>query len=121
MTDAQVCIPNIGPGERRRRMVGGIVMVGVTLAAAAWLVTTDAPLLWRAFVVLPAFAAALGIFQARAQTCVALAARGTSNMDAGERRVGDAHLLTRMRQQSRRVLVQAAATATLVTVLVLVV
>jgi len=119
MTDATVCIANIGPRERRRRVVFGAVMTAVTLAVVFWLFMAGVSRPLRVLVFLPAFMAALGYFQARAQTCVALAARGTMNMDDGDRAVGDGAVLVQMRQQSRQVLVQAASTAMLVTAVLL--
>ncbi len=121
MSDVEVCVPNIGARERRKRRIGGLVLAGVALGLAAWLLNVDAPRVWRLVVVLPALGAALGFFQARSQTCVALAARGTMNLDAGDLAVGDATLLLRMRRQSRRVLVQSATAAVVFTVAVLVI
>lgn len=121
MTDASVCIPNIGPRERRKRQVIGVTMTLVTVVVAVWFLTTDVPRWWRVVVALPALLAGLGFFQARAQTCVALAAKGTMNLDDGDRAVGDADLLSAMRRQSNRVILQAVVAAALVTLVLLVI
>jgi hypothetical protein len=55
----------------------------------------------------------LGIFQARARTCVALAAHGVRNMDAGTEAVQDTAELDASRAEARRVVVRSAI-ATLV-------
>ena len=107
---AAVC-PNIGPRERRRRLIGGVVFLLVTVAVAAALIVFDAPRPWRLLVFLPAWAAAIGFYQASARTCVALAARGLKNMDAGDEAVTDAGELEQMRAQSRAVHIRAAVTA----------
>jgi hypothetical protein len=65
---AEFCIANIGPGERRKRMMVGMVFGVVTLAAAGAAVGLSASLLLRLLVFLPAWMAGLGYFQARSQT-----------------------------------------------------
>ena len=104
---------NIGPREQTKRRLLGIVALvcGVGLAFAS--VVAEAPRLSRLVVFLPVWLAGLGMFMAREKTCVALAARGTRNMDAGEEPVGDpadaARLRERARRINRRALVVAAA------------
>jgi hypothetical protein len=114
------CIPNIGPRQRRRRLTGGLFFAAATVLVAAGLVGSGAPRGWRVLVALPAAAAAIGIFQARAQTCVALVRMGVRNMGGGNERVADDGVMAAMRAQSRRVYVQTAVAAALVTALVLV-
>ena len=58
-------------------------MAAVAVIVAGVLFARDAPRAWRAIVFVPALLAGLGAFQVRARTCVALAARGQRNMDAG--------------------------------------
>jgi hypothetical protein len=101
-------------------MIGGMVMVAVTILAVVVLVAADVPRWWRVLVAFPALGAALGIFQARAQTCVALAARGLENMDDGDAVVGDDRRLSQMRVQSRQVYAQSVTAAAIVTVLALI-
>ncbi len=115
-----MCIPNIGPRERRRRVIGGLVMLGVTLAMSGYLLASDAPRWWRAFVVFPAAGAALGLFQAQARTCVALAARGLRNMDRGDEPMADSRELERVRVQARGVYMKALAAAILAAAIMLV-
>jgi hypothetical protein len=119
MNAANVCIPNIGPAQRRRRLVGGLVSFGVTFALAAYLTTHDIPRAWRLLIVIPALAAALGVLQAKSQTCIALAARGLRNMDDGDRVVEDTHQLLAMRAQSRRVYVHSFIVAAIMTTVVI--
>jgi hypothetical protein len=114
---ATECIPNIGPRERRRRTVGGVVFLLVTLCVGGCLMWFEAPRPWRLLVFLPAWAAALGIFQVTAKTCVALAARGLRNMDQGDEAIADPKELERVRAQSRQVHLRAALSAAVVAVL----
>lgn len=108
---AQACVPNIGPRERRRRLIAGVVFSGMTLAIAAYLLASGAPRGWRALIVLPAAMAAVGVFQVQAKTCVALAARGVRNMDQGDESMTDAHELARVRAQARGVYIKASLAA----------
>jgi hypothetical protein len=105
---------NIGPREQMKRRLLGIVALvcGVGLAFVA--VVAEAPRWSRALVFIPVWLAGLGMFQAREKTCVALAARGVCNMDAGEEPIGDRALAARLREKAarinRRSLVLAAVT-----------
>ena len=64
----KVCIANISPRERLKRLIGGVIPFVVALAVLAWLISVDADRLWR----LPLFflfvAAASGYFQWRDKT-----------------------------------------------------
>jgi hypothetical protein len=113
------CIPNIGPRERHRRLIVGVVMLGVALTLAAVLVLFGAPRVWRLLVAAPAWIAGLGLFQVKEKTCVALAARGLRNLDQGDERISDAIELRQVRSQSRRVHLEAIAFAVAVVVIVM--
>jgi hypothetical protein len=65
---ADVCIPNIGSRERRRRLLFGVALLVLGALVAAFLIIGGVHPLWR----LPLFglfwAGATGIFQAREKT-----------------------------------------------------
>lgn len=61
-------VGNIGTGERRKRLVFGIVAFGVGVLIAVLLVVADAPLVWRLPLLLVFYVGALGVFQARDKT-----------------------------------------------------
>jgi hypothetical protein len=61
-------VGNIGTGERRKRLVFGIVAFGAGIVIAVLLVVARAPLVWRLPLVLVFYAGALGYFQARDKT-----------------------------------------------------
>ena len=63
-----VCIPNIGPRERRRRLIVGIAMFVIAGTVAALLVAAGAPRAWRVFVLFPAWVGSIGVFQAKEET-----------------------------------------------------
>jgi hypothetical protein len=108
---------NIGPRERRKRRVMGAAALAAGAGLAFALVASGAPRWTRAAVFFPVWLAALGLLQARGETCVALAARGVCNMDDGERVVEDEAAATELREKARlinRHAILVAATVTLV-------
>jgi len=114
---ANTCIPNIGPRERKRRLVGGLVFLAIAVCVAVCLVWFQAPRPWRLLVFLPAWASAIGFFQVSEKTCVALAARGLKNLDTGDEEITDASELDRVRAQSRRVHIRASLSAVVIAAL----
>jgi hypothetical protein len=66
--ETTVCIPNIGPRERRRRLVVGIAMFVIVGVVATLLVVADAPRAWRLFVLFPAWVGSIGVFQVKEKT-----------------------------------------------------
>jgi hypothetical protein len=63
-----VCIANIGPKERRRRLRFGLITLGVSAVIAAALVISPLPAFLRLVLFLPLAAGASGIFQWREKT-----------------------------------------------------
>lgn len=59
----EVCIPNIGPRERAKRLRYGIVFATLSLAAALVLIVTGAPRSLRFLLILPFWISGSGIFQ----------------------------------------------------------
>jgi hypothetical protein len=108
------CTANIGPKGRQQRLRVGLVGVGVSVLATLVVLVSAAPAWSAALLVVPWWVSALGIFQAREQTCVALAAKGQRDLDSGpEPLPGPEH--EAIRRQARRVHVQALAFALIVT------
>lgn len=72
MTEASetgaVCIANIGPRERKKRMRFGLVLLVAGAGGAAVLIGVDANRLWRLALFLPFWAGAVGVLQAREKT-----------------------------------------------------
>ena len=86
-------------------------MAAITVCVAAVLILAGLPRVWRLLTIVPAWIAGLGLFQVRENTCVALAARGLRNMDAGDEPITDPIELHKVREQSRSVHIQAALLA----------
>jgi hypothetical protein len=110
---------NIGPREQRKRRLLGVVALTVGVATAFVLVVYGAPRLSRAVIFFPIWIAGLGLLQAREKTCIALAARGSCNMDDGEESLGDANLIQQLRDKARALNRRATITALAATVLAL--
>ena len=110
---------NIGPREQRKRRLLGVVALTVGVATAFVLFVYGAPRVSRAVIFFPIWIAGLGLLQAREKTCIALAARGTCNMDDGEVRLDDANLIEQLRVKARALNRRATITALAATVLAL--
>lgn len=63
-----VCVANIGPRERRKRMRFGLALLVAGAGLAALLVGLQADRLWRLLLFLPFWAGAAGVLQAREKT-----------------------------------------------------
>ncbi|HEY3066753.1 MAG TPA: hypothetical protein VGL09_13235 [Methylomirabilota bacterium] len=61
-------VGNLGPRQRRRRLVMGVVMLAVGVGLVISVVALGAGRGWRLLAMLPFWAGALGLFQARAET-----------------------------------------------------
>jgi hypothetical protein len=112
---------NIGPREQFKRRILGRVALIAGAALTVVLVGYGAPRPIRLVIFFPLWMAALGFFQARDKICIALAARGTCNMDAGEEKIEDQKLASKLRVKARRIHVRALALAAALTLLILVV
>jgi hypothetical protein len=62
------CIANIGPRERFKRLMGGIIPFVFALAILAWQISADVDRLWRLPLFLLFVAATSGYFQWRDKT-----------------------------------------------------
>jgi hypothetical protein len=110
---------NIGPLERRKRRLLGIVALTVGVGVAFILVVYGAPRWSRLVVFFPVWMAGLGLLQAREKTCIALAARGVCNMDAGEVGLMDEKLIEELRAKARQINRRSTITAALITLVVI--
>jgi hypothetical protein len=110
---------NIGRRGQRQRLIIGVVNLAVAVTILALLYQAGAVRWWRLAAFPLLLLAAIGVFQARARTCVAHAAKGTCELDDGSRVVADAETAARMRVRARRVMLQSIATAAGVTALAL--
>lgn len=114
--EGAVCA-NIGPREREKRMRIARVMGAVSAGAAVMLLRSRAPRVFRLGLFLPLSVAAIGYFQAKHHTCVALAARGQRNMDEGEEWIEEEETREALKRQGRQVLARSLTTAAALTAL----
>ncbi|HTA92187.1 MAG TPA: hypothetical protein VK745_21555 [Polyangiaceae bacterium] len=118
MSEGSVCIPNIGPRQRRQRVLGGVIGLVLGVAISALLLATGVARPYRAAVFLPFFVGMTGFFQAREKTCVALVAKKARNMDLGDEPVSDESEMQQLRAQAKKVYVQSLLSAALLSALV---
>ena len=64
----EVCIANISPAERQKRLRFGLVQFAITLVILGALIAFDVNRLWRLPLLLMFWASAIGYFQARDKT-----------------------------------------------------
>ena len=109
------CIPNIGPRERRRRLIGGVVMLVLSVACMAMLLTRGAGRGWRAAAFVPLLLTLIAFLQVQQKTCIALAGRNERNLDHGVERVEEGAELRAIKAQARRVMLGALVAAAAIT------
>lgn len=103
----EVCIPNIGPKERQKRLTVGIIgaVAGVVVFLLIQAVAMPA---WANVFTLPFFlASAFGFFQWKDKTCVKLVREGVTNMDDGDKPVTDAEIKAALQRQAKSVQTKA--------------
>jgi hypothetical protein len=110
---------NIGPRERRKRRLMGVVALTVGVGLAFVLVIFQAPRWSRVIIFFPIWMAGLGLIQSREKICIALAATGKCNMDEGEESLDDENLIEQLRVKARRINLRALITAGAITLLAL--
>ena len=110
---------NIGPREVRKRRLMGILALAAGSGLAFLSVVLETPRWLRLIVFFPIWIAGLGLFQAREKTCIALAARGMCNMDAGEESIHDEKTAGQLRSKARAINRRAIITAVVVTLVAL--
>ena len=113
-----VCVANIGPHQRRRRLIGGAVWLIVAIGAMTVVLSQGVSLPWRLTVFFPTLFAAVCLLQVPAKTCVFLAAAGQRNLDAGNERVTDESERRLLQHQAWRVMLRAIAVAAVATLIV---
>lgn len=111
----ETSVYNLGPKGIRIRLVSGGVVLLTTIAVAVAMFRVGAHPLWRAALFLPLFAGIVLVLQARARTCVALAAIGAWDLDCGIQRVPDRDLEARLRHRAYVLLCAAFLASILVT------
>jgi hypothetical protein len=112
----EVC--NIGFREARKRRFMGVASLVAGVGLAFVFVAFDAPRLSRLVVFVPMWIAGLGLFQAQARVCVALAGKSLQNMDAREEKIADAATDEQLRAKAKAINRKAVLTATVVAAIV---
>ena len=113
------CVANIGPRGRQQRLRTGITWLAIGCGAAGTLALAGLPRWLRLGLFGPFALGAFGVFQAYEQTCVALAARGTRDLDSGQEQVDDPAAMRQIERQARKVFAEGLLSAALLTALAL--
>lgn len=97
------CPTNIGPDQRSKRMVAGVVMAVFSLGLAAVLVLLEVSPWIRFALAVPVWFAVLNWFQVRQKTCVYFAAIGKQDQGSGLTPVDDPEADRQLRLQARMI------------------
>ncbi len=112
-------LKNIGPKERRLRLILGIFMFIFSIALGLYFCLNEQPTLIRLAVFIPFFFAYMALFQAQSHICVVHGFKGTCHIDAGPQKVEDAGLRAKLWSKSVMILIKSALFAAIWTLLVL--
>jgi len=116
----EVCIANISPSERRRRLIGGIIPFVLAIAILAGLMWAGVDRFWRLPLFLLFWGSTIGFFQWNDKTCVGLARTGTRKLTDQAEQIEDPAELAQVQRQARRVNIKAFVAAIPLTFIVLV-
>lgn len=108
-------LENIGPAERRKRVVMGMVALISAVVLAMILAVKDVPGVWFLPVFAPLFLAMLGFLQSRGKTCTLLAERGLQNLDGGEGKVQDPKIARQLKRHGRLIILKSIFMAAILT------
>jgi hypothetical protein len=111
----EVCIANISPSERRKRLAFGAIQLAIGLGLLAVLLYIGAARWWRLGLLVVFWSAAVGFFQWRDKTCIALVARNARKIGDRTEQIEDAAELAQVRRQARRVQLKALVAGALIT------
>jgi hypothetical protein len=114
----EVCIPNISPRERQKRMRFAVVQLTITLFVLAALIFFNVDPLWRLPLLFMFWPAAIGYFEARDKTCVAHALTRTRKLGDVTEKIEDQAELKQVHRQSRKVMLKAFYAALALTLIV---
>lgn len=115
----EICIANIGPAERRKRLnfgilslVAGIILLGVmlVLGLSRW---------WRLPLFIVFAGAATGYYQWHDKTCVGNARRNITQLDSEPEPITDAAVTAQIAKQAKRVQVKSLIAGAVMTAVAL--
>jgi len=109
------CPTNIGPAQRSKRVIAGVLMAVFSLGLAAAFLLLDVSPWIRITLAVPVWFAVLNWFQVRQKTCVYFAAIGKQDQGSGLAPVEDPEVDKQLRRQARMIYVWS----TLVTLVVI--
>ncbi len=120
MTSTSSPLKNIGPNERRRRLLLGWLLFAFSIGLGAYFCFGGQPTWVRLTIFLPFFFSYLALFQAQSHTCVFHGLKGTCNDDSGTQKLEDPHVRGKLWSRSIWLLIKSAIFALFWTFLVLV-
>ncbi|MFC5278016.1 hypothetical protein ACFPM1_04450 [Halorubrum rubrum] len=104
---------NIGPTQRRRRLLLGVVSLLSAVALVAAILAVDWPRWTLLSTIFPLYGAAMGYFQHRERFCVGFAGVGVFDVGEGTERIDDPEALAADRKRAVRLNVKSLAVGAL--------
>jgi len=117
MANDTMCFPNIGPEEKKKRVIKGTVVLFIGLATAAWMVTSGQAQWTRLLLAVPFVYAGVCLWQVPAETCVAFAAMGVRKLGNRPEKVTESVMDQAIRKQATGVWIRGLTTGALLTAL----
>jgi hypothetical protein len=114
---ARSALGNIGPRGQRQRNWMGLLTLLLAIALGAVFVWQEVNPLLRCVLFVPFFFGYLGLFQAKAKTCVFLVAKGQCELDSGRQPVTDPLLRAELSRRANWIYIKTTVAAFLWTAL----
>ena len=106
---------NIGPAERRKRFVMGVVMLALSGVLILVFMMNHFSHSWRFILFLPIFFGMLGLIQDREKVCVLFAELGIQKIDTSGEKISDTMVASALKIRGRKILLKSALYAALIT------
>jgi hypothetical protein len=117
MNSTTVCPINIGPKQRRMRLIAGVVTLVVAVVIGGLMAALGQPWFVRLAVGIPLWFAVLNAFQVATKTCVHLAAKGQVNLDQGAEEVQDQLVAQELRRRARGIYLKTTLVSLVLTLI----
>ena len=108
---------NLGPSERRKRLLMGFVCLCLSVAGEFYLTINGFPRAARLALFAPLFFTMFGFIQAQEKTCAVLAVMESQHMDSGVENIKNAAAAQNLKRKGHQIIFKSAVAAACVTLL----
>lgn len=111
-------LPNIGPKERRKRVVQGVLFLIFSLGMEIYFHSLKVDWQVHAFLFIPLFISIFCLIQAQEKVCAILAHLGTQNLDEGEEKITNSEIAESFRRRGKKIVLKSFFLALVLTALI---